>query len=440
MMRLRELTATRADASATLTVYIVLLWAIPSPMVVQALGSAGAPSNILAMTTLFLWAWFHVRRTEPTGSGPQPVRTAMISWVLIMLVVYAHAMAGPIPPDEVSVGDSGLLRLFGMAGILLLATDGISSLETHRTLVRRLVVATGVVALFGLVQGVTHRLYVDMFSIPGLSSAGWEWAFSERGGFARPSGTSTSPIEYGVVLGMMLPLAISYGMKSPTRRWLYKTIALLVVVAIFLSVSRSAYLCAAVGLIVMAMHWTAGERVQAFALVGAVSVGVYLMVPSMLGTILGLFSIGSEDPSVASRTGSYDQAWHYFLNSPVLGRGFGTFLPKYWILDNGYLGLLIEGGILGLAGLIAVVWAGIAAARKARSQLVDELDRDVAHALGASIAAGAAGLAFFDTFAFPQTAGCFFLLIGLAGALRRLTQPGPGAEPAVPRPKARAVS
>ena len=37
------------------------------------------------------------------------------------------------------------------------------------------------------------------------------------------------------------------------------------------------------------------------------------------------------------------------------------------------------------------------------------------------MAAGACGLAFFDAFAFPQTAGCFFLFIGLAGAMRRIT-------------------
>jgi len=52
---------------------------------------------------------------------------------------------------------------------------------------------------------------------------------------------------------------------------------------------------------------------------------------------------------------------------------------------------------------------------------VDEFDRGLAQALLASIAAGACSLAFFDTFAFPQSAGCLFLILGMAGAMRRLT-------------------
>ena len=52
---------------------------------------------------------------------------------------------------------------------------------------------------------------------------------------------------------------------------------------------------------------------------------------------------------------------------------------------------------------------------------IDEFDRGLSQALLASIAAGACSLAFFDTFAFPQSAGCIFLILGMAGAMRRLT-------------------
>jgi hypothetical protein len=58
----------------------------------------------------------------------------------------------------------------------------------------------------------------------------------------------------------------------------------------------------------------------------------------------------------------------------------------------------------------------------------DDLDRSLAAALLASVAAGACSLAFFDTFAYPQSAGCFFLLLGMAGAMRRLTVSAPGTD------------
>lgn len=413
---------TRFDTTTILTIYLVLLWSIPSPMVVPALGSAGSPSTVLAITIFFCWAWLVVRRTEPTLSGRQPVRTCMLGWLLIMLVVYAHATARPLPTDEISVADSGLLRLIGFAGLVLLATDGITSVARHRQILHRLAIAAGLVAVLGLIQYATGELYVDRVRVLGLTAGTSEWTLGSRFGFVRPSGTSTSPIEYGVVLAMALPLMIAFALSTSRRRWLFRIMLVAMIASIFFSMSRSAYLCSLTGLVVLGMSWDLRTRLRALALLGMVSTVMYVSVPGLLGAILGLFSNAGQDPSIGSRTGSYEIAGGFVANSPVIGRGFGTFLPKYWILDNAYLGLLVEAGLIGLLGLAALLVAAITSARQARDSLSDEEDRQVAQALLASVAAGAAGLAFFDALAFPQTAGCFFLLVGLAGAHRRLTR------------------
>ena len=64
------------DATAILTAYLCLLWFIPSPMVVPALGSAGSPANMLGILTFMAWAWFTIRRAETLSGGFQPVRAA----------------------------------------------------------------------------------------------------------------------------------------------------------------------------------------------------------------------------------------------------------------------------------------------------------------------------------------------------------------------------
>ena len=420
------------DTTTVLTVYVCLLLAIPSRIVVDALGSAGAPSAIMAIGTFYLWAWFHIQRSRQVVAGYQPVRAALLGWLLIMLIVYAHAMSSPIPPDEISTADHGLLKLLGLAGIVLVANDGVVSLERHRTLLRRLVVGIGLVATLGLIQFATKQLYVDRIEIPGLTAGTAEWTLGVRNGLTRPSGTSTHPIEYGVLLTMVLPLAVTFALKSPTRRWVFRAILCVITFAIFLSISRSAMLCAAVALVVLAASWTTGVRVRVFAAALAAAVAVYVAVPRVLGTITGLFTGISGDSSIGSRTGSYELAGEFISRSPFVGRGFSTFLPKYWILDNQYLGLLIEGGILGFGGLLILIVAAVAAAWKARQMSIDEFDRDLAQALIASIAAGACSLAFFDTFAFPQSAGCFFLILGMAGALRRLTMAHDSTDEAAP--------
>lgn len=413
-----------ADATTLLAGYLLLLWIIPSPMVVPSLGSAGSPSTIVAIGIFFSWAWFLVQRHQPSYGGFSPVRTSMLGWLLIMLVVYAHAMAGPLPGDEISVADSGLLRLIGFAGLVLLATDGIRDLTRHRQILHRLALLAGLVALLGLVQYVTADLYVDRIRIPGLAAGTSEWTLGSRSGRVRPSGTSTSPIEYGVVLGMTLPLVIAFATSRSRERWLFRIMLVATIASIFFSMSRSAYLCSLTGAVVLALSWDGRRRLQALGFLAVVSAVMYVTVPGLLGSIRGLFVNAGQDPSIGSRTGSYDIAGDFISHNPVLGKGFGTFLPKYWILDNAYLGLLIEAGAVGLIGLLVLVAAGMGAAHRARTVLLDEEDRQMAQALLASIASGTAGFAFFDAFAFPQTSGCFFLLIGLAGALRRLTRPG----------------
>ncbi|SDU84313.1 O-antigen ligase like membrane protein [Microlunatus sagamiharensis] len=400
--------------------FVVLLLAVPSPMVVAPLGTAGAPSTIAALGGFALWAWFHVQRTAPGAVDRQPVRLAALGWLLAILAVYAYAMGSPLPGDEISPADSGLLKAVGLVGLVVLANDGTPTFERHRALVRRLLIGVGLVAVLGVVQYSTKQLFVDRLSIPGLTNGTADWVLSTRSGLIRPSGTATHPIEFGVVLTMVLPLAITFALRSPTRRWLYRLLLAPIALAVFLSISRSAVLCALVALVVLAVRWSARVRLGALVVTLGATAVVYLLVPGVLGTIGRLFTGAGNDPSITSRTDSYQIVETFFERSPVLGRGFGTFLTRYWILDNGYLGLLIEGGVVGLGGLLLLIATTLVAASTARRAAAASFDQEVAHALLAAVAAGACSLAFFDTFAFPQSAGCFFLLIGLVGASRRL--------------------
>ena len=409
------------DGASVLTVYLVLLLAIPSVMVVAPLGSAGAPSTLTAVALFLVWLWFQVDRTSSTPPYARPVRRAALVWLLVMVVVYAYAMASPIPFDEISPADFGMLKLVGFTGVLLVATDGLSGRDRYRTFMERLVLAVFVVAALGLLQFVTREVLVDRITIPGLTS-GSTGELINRGGLPRPSGTSTHPIEYGVVLSMAFPLAVVHALWAPRRRWLYAVVTAVIAVDILLSSSRSALVCSAVAMVVLAVTWSGALRVKAIVLTAVLAGLVYVAVPSSIGATLRLFTQAGDDPSIASRTGSYDLVATFVAHSPVVGRGFGTFLPKYWILDNGYLGLLIEGGILGLGGLVVLIGSAAWCARAARARLTDDFDRQLGQGLLAAVLSGAAGLAFFDTFGFPQSAGCFFLVLGLAGGLYRIAR------------------
>jgi O-antigen ligase len=409
------------DAAAILTVYIGLLLAIPAPLVVPALGTAGSPATIVAIGAFLWWVWFHVQRTYRIDLPFQPLRAAVLMLLLVVIAAYVLAMSEPMPAEELTPADSGLLKMVGLAGLALVATEGIVTIEGARAVARRLVIGVGLVALLGVAQYLTRQTFVDMISIPGLSARGAEFGLAQRNGFVRLAGTSTHPIEYGVILTMALPILVVHAMHAPSRRWLYRGLLLAVGVMVFLVISRSAILCAVVALIVLALRWSWRQRLTGLGCLLSLLVLVFLTVPGMLGSITGLFLGASEDSSVASRTGSYGVAWQFIERGPWLGRGFGTFLPQYWILDNQYLAHIIETGFIGLTALFAVIVVAATTARRARAAATVDFDAELAHGVFAAILAGATAMAFYDLFAFPQSAGCFFLVVGLAGALGRLS-------------------
>lgn len=400
-----------------LTAYVILLWGIPSQLTISALGSIGRPSTLWGLLCLAWWAWNGVIRVRDEPRARQPVRIACAIFVGAVWASYAVAHSQGLPPDEVSPSDSGLLRTLSWAGVLLLANDGIGDIDRLRILLRRILTFGGLFAALGLAQFVTGEALIDTFTIPGLSSDVALSAIQERAGFTRASATAAHPLEYAVVLSATLPLAIAHGINSVdrgvVRRW-WATLS--IVMASVVSVSRSAIAGLAVSVVVLLPALTRQARAMLLVAGAGVAVGVYIAVPGLIGTMRGLFLGVGEDASTKSRTGAVDVALEIAGNHPSLGRGLGTFLPKYYILDNQLLMFYIEIGVVGLAAFFGLVATAIVQAQRARRGSASLQFALVCQALTASMAATLSLYAFFDALSFTMAAGTLFLLIGLCGA------------------------
>jgi O-antigen ligase len=170
------------------------------------------------------------------------------------------------------------------------------------------------------------------------------------------------------------------------------------------------------------MSWSKRARVIAVVLALVALAITYIFVPGMVGTIRGLFVGLGEDTSAASRTNSYAVALEMAGRTLYVGRGFGTFLPEYRILDNQYLGLLIEIGVLGLLAFLGMIAAGLVCSLLAKRRLKDPLLSNLSYAIFASLTAGSVTFAFFDALTFPMAAVFMFFLLGLSGAVWRISQ------------------
>jgi polysaccharide biosynthesis protein PslJ len=320
--------------------------------------------------------------------------------------------------------DRGLVLIMAWLGILLLAADGIGSIDRLKTLFRRLVFGATAMAILGMVQFFAGLNAAQYIVIPGLSSLAPYTDIQERDSFHRPSATAIHPIEFGFVLAVILPIAIHQARYAPPglrlRRW---TQVGLIAVTLPMTVSRSAILGLAVILIVILPVWSRRERWVAYVVaifgIGALFVGVH----GLLGTIRDLFLAVGTDSSTTSRTVAYAHAGPLVVAHPWFGQGFGSFLPMvYFYTDNQYLNSVIEIGIIGLVALLAMFCTGWILARSARRAIADDELRHLAQCLAASVAVMAVTYATFDALYFPMAAAVTFLILGCVGAFWRLTR------------------
>jgi len=410
----------RLDAVNVLTLYLILLLGIPSRLIVEPLGAAGSPASLVGLFCAIWWAWDKLRGANDGRTvGNRPVRRWAAAVLLAFVASYYVAATRPINPDELSTADIGMLSLIGWLGVLLLANDGIDDPARLRALLRRVSVAGGLVGLLGLVQFITGRAFVDLLQIPGLTSNTAIFGVAERNGFNRPAGTSIHAIEFSVVITMILPLAITLATQRDGRTAIARWWPVAAMVAVIpLAISRSAIVGAFIGFMVLLP--SLNQRVRGLVLMGATAaaIGTFIAVPGLLGSLGRLFINIGDDDSARSRTDSYGLVWEYFLRSPLFGRGYSTFLPAHRILDNQYLLLLMDVGLIGLLAIIGLVASGMAAGIGSRRSAMNPRIAELGQSVAASIAVGAVGLALFDAFSFPMAVGLLMLCIGLAGNLR----------------------
>jgi O-Antigen ligase len=410
------------DAVTLLTVYLALLMFIPAELVFGPLGGAGTPATVFALCIL-LWyiaSWIAGRITPAPGG--RPIRVAMFAFALCVLASFAAAMTRDITQPEVLAADRGLIIITAWSGLVVVACRCVTTYDRLDTLLRRAVVFGSVVAAIGVLQFYTGLDVTKFIKIPGLTASVDINTLLARDGFNRPSSTATQPIEFGVVMAMLLPFAIQQAFDPARggrfRRW---APVFLMSAAIPMSLSRSGILGVGVAMLFLLPTWNARRRWTGIVVIILGLGAMKAAAPGLLGTLTkyfsGLFGSNNSDISVVSRTNDYAGVAQYVAERPIFGRGFGTFMPElYRFTDNTYLLGVVEFGFVGLVALLVLFFTGMHCAAAGRRRTKDEHRREIGQALKASIAVGLVSSATFDALTFRMFSGLLFPLLGCAGA------------------------
>jgi O-Antigen ligase len=254
----------------------------------------------------------------------------------------------------------------------------------------------------------------------------------ERFGEVRAVGSSGHPIELGVVLAMALPLGIALAFSS-SRRWWIPTA--MIGVGVMASVSRTPILVLACAALVL-LWLRPRDMKRLLPLAIPLFIVVKLALPGSLATLKNAFFPAEglvkeqsaynryADPLLAGgRVRQLSPMLDEASRTPLLGQGFATRqtgfdnpLRNAPILDNQWLGLLLEIGIVGVIGW-AALFVGSARRLGRASRRRAGPDGWLAAGLAASIVGFGVAMFTFDGFAFIQASFVFWILISLSASL-----------------------
>ena len=191
--------------------------------------------------------------------------------------------------------------------------------------------------LFGFTLFLCLAGFMQLYWMPDFTSMenlGWDPHIS------RLLSTWFDPNFVGGFLAFMLPLILGSAWDHKKNQKILLPLAVIVLVALGLTLSRSAYLALIAGLFIFGL-------LRSIKLLGALGVVLMLMIAVLppvqarfLSLVDNLESFFVEDytlpdASARLRFASWDEAWQLFLEDPILGQGYNRY--KYAALELGTL-------------------------------------------------------------------------------------------------------
>jgi O-antigen ligase len=377
------------------------------------------------------------------------------------LFVASALISDVINPSRVSsLGTEVIKRLSFFASFILIAYLIRSLVRTRGDVDFLAKICAGggaIVSIFAVIESRTGFNVFDHLGklIPLLRFNGYSYS-NAHDYHARAFGSAEHPIALGAGLVLLVPLAVYLAKQTGQHRW--RVAVVLLLAGVLASRSRTGIVMLLVmALVYCLLRWSTMKRL--WPLILPLLLAMHFALPGAYGALHARFvpkgGLIAQQKQGAGTYGSgriadLGPGLHEWSHHPFFGDGFGTRISganedvpaNAPILDDQWLGTLLEIGIVGFAAWVWLFARGIR--RFSREARRDESARGWLMAgLAASFAAYAAGMCFYDAFSFSQEVFIFFILLGLGSAAlalpsertRRQSHQRAGAPAPVPVPQ-----
>jgi hypothetical protein len=370
-----------------------------------------------------------------------PIDAPLLCFLMLVLL---SLIANPKRVGEVQADVIKKLMFFASFFVVYYLISSVARrLADIDFMVAVLVSGGAVLACFTIIESRTgYNVFAHLHSVaPFLHDTG-NGPVLTRGARLRAVASAQHPIALGAALAMLAPLAGYRAYWFRQRRWWVAFI--IIVMGALATVSRTAVLM--LGIIVLVFLLLRPNHVKRlWPLLLPALVAVHFALPGTLGTLrASLFPKGGliaqqQNARVGSgRLATLGPALHReFKPNPILGEGFGTRVvaadeyvpvPNGPILDDQWLGILLETGVL---GTLALVWVFARFLRRVGGVAKHDFSQRgwLLASITSSTAAFAVGMFTYDAFSFIQVTFLFFIMMGMGAALLNETAPARQTSP-----------
>lgn len=382
------------------------------------------------------------------------------------VAIFLWTMFASLMINSVSLTQSGLItggfanvfQLGFLLSVIFLTRQMLSTETITMVLLNVIVFGGAVIGFFAFVERITRQnVFLMLANFLPLTILRDD-AESIRAGGNRAYASSQHPIALAVLFCMIIPIAIYLIKYSPwprfsfTRKLVYIGAMGVTMVGMLSAVSRTGVVTLGAMFLFTLIFWP--KIAGILAAVGVpIAVVVGLLLPQLFESmVLSLFDIEGviasqlTSPGLAGqgRLADLPEAFAEFAAAPLAGTGLGSRIvvgdeANAQILDNQWLGTLLEAGILGIIGLVALLVYPIVRMVHFAFRSDAPLHRKhLAFAIATSTVGYAAAMFFYDAFAFMQT--LLLLSILYAVAAWAMTTPAEGWTPPRLRERSREVA
>jgi polysaccharide biosynthesis protein PslJ len=330
----------------------------------------------------------------------------------------------------------GLLFFASVIAVFFLVISLVRTLADVDFIVRVLTGCGAVVAFFALIEAKTgYNVFHHLSQIlPFLRATGGGTEIT-RGGRLRVYASAEHPIALSALFAMLVPFALYRAICFKQVRWWAAAGVLLF--ATFATESRTGIVMLLIdGLVYI---WLRGpEMKRLWPLVIPMLLAIHIALPGRLGSFResffpanGIVAQQTDQAVGSGRIATFWPAIHKeFTPNPLFGEGFATRIttpddtvpvPNAPILDDQWLGTLLETGLL---GALCLAWLFIRFVRKLGKQAKhDRSPRGwILAAAVAAVAAYAESMLTYDALGFTQETFVLFLIIAVGCIAYRLPQ------------------